>query len=94
MAIKIAAQRYQGCHRHTSDLMASSYSKDILWGVNTIMAYAPRDYLYLLTAGIIVIVAALWLSALDVDTDTILLLVGVCLGILVAGWVLGRNKKL
>ena len=56
------------------------------------MAYAPRDYLYFLVAGIIAIVAALWLSALDVDSDTMLLLVGVCLGILVAGWVLGRKK--
>ena len=47
------------------------------------MPYAPRrDYLYLLAAGIIVIVAALWLSALDVDSDIMLLLVGVCLGIL------------
>jgi multisubunit Na+/H+ antiporter MnhF subunit len=57
------------------------------------MAYAPRDYLYLLVAGIIVIVAALWLSALDIDTDIVLMLVGVCFGILVAGWLIGRNKS-
>jgi hypothetical protein len=65
----------------------------IFWKVDAVMPYAPRrDYLYLLAAGIIVIVAALWLSALDVDSDIMLLLVGVCLGILVAGWVLGRKK--
>ena len=57
------------------------------------MAYAPRDYLYLLMAGIIAIVAALWLSVLDIDTDTVLMLVGVCFGILVAGWLIGRNKS-
>ena len=56
------------------------------------MTYAPRNYLYLLVACFIVIVAALWLSALDVDFDTMLTLVGVCFGIFVAGWVFGRKK--
>jgi len=57
------------------------------------MAYAPRDYLYLLVVGIIVIVAALWLSALDIDTNTVVMLVGVCFGIFVAGWLIGRDKS-
>ena len=57
------------------------------------MTYALRDYLHLLVAGIIVIVAALWLSTLDIDTDTVLMLVGVCFGILLAGWLIGRNKS-
>ena len=54
----------------------------ILWEVNAVMAYASRDYLYLLVAGIIVIIAGLCLSALDIDTDTILMLVGFSFGIL------------
>ena len=57
------------------------------------MTYALRDYLHLLVASIIVIVAALWLSTLDIDTDTVLMLVGVCFGILVAGWLIRRNKS-
>jgi hypothetical protein len=57
------------------------------------MTYAPRDYPYLFAAGIIVIVAALWLSALDVDSDTMFVLVGVFLGIVVAGWVFERNNR-
>jgi hypothetical protein len=57
------------------------------------MGYAPRDYLHLLVAGIIVIVAGFWLSTLDIDTDTELMLVEVCFGISVAGWLIRRNKS-
>ena len=57
------------------------------------MTYALRDYLHLLVASIIVIVAALWLSTLDIDTDTELMLVEVSFGILVAGWLIQRNKS-
>jgi hypothetical protein len=56
------------------------------------MADAPRNYLYLLVACFIGIVAVLWLSALDIDTDTILMLVGVCFGILIAGWLIERRN--
>ena len=42
--------------------------------------------------GLIVFVATLWLSPLDLDSDTILALVGVFLGIAVAQWLIGRNK--
>ena len=54
------------------------------------MTYAPRDYLYLFVGGLIVFVAAVWLSPLDLDSDTMLALVGVFLGIAVAQWLLGR----
>ena len=55
------------------------------------MTYAPRDYLYLFVAGLIVFVASLWLSPLDLDSDTMLALVGVFFGIAVAQWLLGRK---
>ncbi len=67
-------------------------AQDIVLAVNAVMAYAPRDYLYLLVAGTIVIVASLRLSARDIDTDIMLVLVGVCFGILDAGWLIERNK--
>ena len=57
------------------------------------MAYVPQDYLYLLVVGIIGLVAALWLSELDIDTYNVLMLVGVCFGILAAGWLIERNKS-
>ena len=55
------------------------------------MTYAPRDYLYLFVGGLIVFVATIWLSPLDLDSDTMLALVGVFLGITVAVWVFGRK---
>jgi hypothetical protein len=57
------------------------------------MTYAPRDYLHLFVGGLIVFVAAVWLSPLDLDSDTELMLVLVCFGILVAGWLIRRNKS-
>jgi hypothetical protein len=56
------------------------------------MTYAPRDYLYLFVGGLFVFVATLWLSPLELDPDTMLALVGVIFGILVARWMLGRKN--
>jgi hypothetical protein len=43
-------------------------------------------------AGIILIVAAVWLGPLELDANTIFTLAGAFLGLIVGQWVLGRKN--
>ena len=56
------------------------------------MPYALRDYLYLFAGGIIVVLAADWLSPLDLSDNTMLTLFGSFLGIVVGLSVFGRKN--
>jgi hypothetical protein len=56
------------------------------------MPYALRFSLYLLVAGVVAFIAAVWLSSLGVTVNFVFALVAGYLGIIVGRWVLGRKN--
>lgn len=56
------------------------------------MPYALRFSLYLLVAGVVAFVAAVWLSRLGSTVNVAFALVAGYLGIIVTRWVLGRKN--